>query len=112
MSVVAPLRSETFAANRAHSRMVFSVNADAGVSRRTRVHEAGSLRVRFPNGERADTLDAVMVNTAGGMTGGDRFDLAVDVGSGAKLTVTTAAAEKIYRSLRARHRHCREAFGR
>ncbi|HEX4411871.1 MAG TPA: urease accessory protein UreD [Xanthobacteraceae bacterium] len=99
MSVVATLRSETFAANRARARIAFGVNADAGVSRRTRVHEAGSLRVRFPNGLRADTLDAVMVNTAGGMTGGDRFDVAIDVGAGAKLTVTTAAAEKIYRSL-------------
>ena len=33
------------------------------------------------------------------MAGGDRFDLDVDVGDGAALTVTTAAAEKIYRAL-------------
>ena len=33
------------------------------------------------------------------MTGGDRFDIDLDVGKGAALTVTTAAAEKIYRSL-------------
>jgi urease accessory protein len=33
------------------------------------------------------------------MTGGDRFDIDVKVGAGARLTVTTAAAEKIYRSL-------------
>jgi urease accessory protein len=63
------------------------------------VHEAGSLRVRFPNGERGGALDAVMVNTAGGMAGGDRFDIDVTVGAGARLTATTAAAEKIYRSL-------------
>ncbi len=99
MSAIASLRSETFAANRAHGRIAFSVNSDAGISRRSRVHEAGSLRVRFPNGERADTLEAVTVNTAGGMTGGDRFDIAIEVGAGARLTVTTAAAEKIYRSL-------------
>ena len=48
---------------------------------------------------RPDTLDAVIVNTAGGMTGGDRFGIDVTVGAGARLTVTTAAAEKIYRSL-------------
>jgi urease accessory protein len=33
------------------------------------------------------------------MTGGDRFDIDIKVDAGAGLTVTTAAAEKIYRSL-------------
>ena len=33
------------------------------------------------------------------MAGGDRFDVDIKVGAGARLTVTTAAAEKIYRSL-------------
>lgn len=54
--------------------------------------------MRFPNGN-GRTLEAVVVNTAGGMTGGDRFDLDIQVGADASLTVTTAAAEKIYRSL-------------
>ena len=40
-----------------------------------------------------------IVNTAGGMTGGDRFDIDINVGAGARLSVTTAAAEKVYRSL-------------
>ena len=46
-----------------------------------------------------DALDAVIVNTAGGMTGGDHFDIDIAVEAGARLTVTTAAAEKVYRSL-------------
>lgn len=88
--------AKTFAANRATGRVAFSVNAADGVSRRARVHEDGSLRVRFPNGP---LLEAVTVNSAGGMTGGDRFDFDVTVGDGASLTMTTAAAEKVYRSL-------------
>jgi urease accessory protein len=88
-----------FAANRAVGRVALAVAAAAGESRRARVHEAGSLRVRFPNGTSRATLDAVIVNTAGGMTGGDRFDIDIAVGAGARLTVTTAAAEKVYRSL-------------
>jgi urease accessory protein len=88
-----------FAANRAVGRVALAVAAAAGESRRARVHEAGSLRVRFPNGMSRATLDAVIVNTAGGMTGGDRFDIDIAVGAGARLTVTTAAAEKVYRSL-------------
>ena len=63
------------------------------------MHESGSLRVRFPNGLSRDTLDAVVVNTAGGMTGGDDFGIDIEVGAKARLTVTTASAEKIYRSL-------------
>jgi urease accessory protein len=93
------LRNEIFAGNRAVGRLAFTVAAAPGGSRRGRVHEAGSLRVRFPNGPSEATLDAVIVNTAGGMAGGDRFDIDVKVGIGAKLTVTTATAEKIYRSL-------------
>jgi urease accessory protein len=89
----------TFASNRATGDIALSVAAVAGASRRARVHEAGSLRVRFPNSHNAGTLDAVIVNTAGGMTGGDRFTVGIDIGAGARLTVTSAAAEKVYRSL-------------
>jgi urease accessory protein len=95
----APLRNEIFAGNRAVGRVAFTVAAGPGGSRRGRVHESGSLRVRFPNGNSLAALDAVIVNTGGGMTGGDRFDVDIKVGTGARLSVTTAAAEKIYRSL-------------
>jgi urease accessory protein len=95
----APLPNEIFAGNRAEGRIAFTVAAGPGGSRRGRVHEAGSLRVRFPNGNSQAALDAVIVNTGGGMTGGDRFAIDIEVGAGARLTVTTAAAEKIYRSL-------------
>jgi urease accessory protein len=95
----APLRNEIFAGNRAVGRVAFTVASALGGSRRGRVHEAGSLRVRFPNGNSKTTLDAVIVNTAGGMAGGDCFDVDIKIGAGARLTVTTAAAEKIYRSL-------------
>ena len=43
----------------------------------------------------------MFVNTAGGVAGGDRFDIDIAAGEGARLVVTTAAAEKIYRADRA-----------
>jgi urease accessory protein len=89
---------ETFAANRAVGRVALEVAMRAGVTRRLRVSEEGSLRVRCP-GSPAQELEAVIVNTAGGIAGGDRFTLDVNVGPGAQLVVTTAAAEKIYRTL-------------
>jgi urease accessory protein len=94
-----PSASEIFAGNRGAGRIALSVKAEEGVSRRGRVHEAGMLRVRFPHAETSGALDAVIINTAGGMTGGDRCNIDINVEAGAAATVTTAAAEKIYRSL-------------
>jgi urease accessory protein len=89
---------ETFAANRAIGRVTLEVAASGGVTRRARVREEGSLRVRCP-GPPAPELEAVIVNTAGGVAGGDHFALDVNVAPGARLVVTTAAAEKVYRTL-------------
>lgn len=97
-AVAAPDRSDTFTANRAVGRIALTVQSRAGVTRRLRLREEGSLRLRFP-GAPASELEAVIVNTAGGIAGGDRFQLDMTVAPGARLLVTTAAAEKIYRTL-------------
>jgi urease accessory protein len=91
-------QQDIFAANRATGHIALTVAARDGRTRRTRVHEDGSLRVRFPNGA-PEQLEATIVNTAGGMAGGDRFAIEVAVEPGADLVVGAAAAEKIYRSL-------------
>ena len=96
-SVTNAEQTRTFAANRATGHIALSVSAHAGITRRTRVHEDGSLRVRFPNAT-PQALEAVLVNTGGGMTGGDHFSIELAVGEGASLIFGTAAAEKIYRS--------------
>jgi len=90
MDAVAANFAEIFAANRAVGEIALTVKSIAGRSRRTDTREAGSLRVRFPSAG-AD-LEAVIINTAGGAAGGDRYDLDVTVGADARLTVTTAAA--------------------
>jgi urease accessory protein len=89
--------SAIFAANRAQGSVSFDVQLAEGVTRRRTLHESGSLRVRFPSPE-AEGLSAVFVNTAGGIAGGDRFDIEIAAGEGSRLVVTTAAAEKIYRA--------------
>lgn len=61
-----------------------------------RVAESGGYRVRFPRS--ALGCEGVLINTGGGMTGGDRLSLDVLVRDGAAATLTTQAAEKIYRS--------------
>jgi len=89
--------SASFAANRARGAVTFDVHLIEGRTRRRQLHESGSLRVRFPSPE-DDGLTAMFVNTAGGAAGGDRFDIDITAGEGARLTMSTAAAEKIYRS--------------
>jgi urease accessory protein len=89
---------DIFAANRARGSIAVGAEAVAGVTRRAVVREEGSLRVRFP-GPLVPALQAVIVNTAGGTAGGDRYEIACHAGAGADLTVSTAAAEKAYRSI-------------
>jgi urease accessory protein len=87
-----------FAANRAIGRVTLSARRADGTTRRERVHEQGAWRVRCP-GPPAGELEAMIVNTAGGMAGGDRLELDFAVGPRARLLVTSAAAEKVYRTL-------------
>ena len=89
---------KVFAGNRSAGRIALSVAMERGTTRRRQVYEDGPLRVRFPHSS-SRALEAMIVNTAGGIAGGDRHDLSVNVGDGAALGVTTAAAEKIYRAL-------------
>ena len=89
---------DAFVANRAVGRITLAVGAHGNRTRRLAVHEAGSLRVRFPNAS-TDLLEAVFINTAGGMTGGDDFSVKISLGARAQLIASTAAAEKIYRSV-------------
>ena len=89
--------SSVFEANRARGAVRFDVHARDGVTRRGTLHESGSLRVRFPSPE-GEGLSGVFVNTAGGVAGGDNFDIEIAAAEGARLTLTTAAAEKVYRA--------------
>jgi urease accessory protein len=59
------------------------------------LHQAGSLYARFP---RAQGRTAVMLNNAGGVAGGDALTVDVAWGEGTRATVTSAAAERIYRA--------------
>jgi urease accessory protein len=93
----ASAKSAIFAANRARGAVSFDVHRKDGSTRRRHLHESGSLRVRFPSPE-TEGLSAVLVNTAGGIAGGDRFDIDIATGEDTRLTVTTAAAEKVYRA--------------
>jgi urease accessory protein len=70
---------------------------DHGKTRLVNLRQSGSMKLVFPQTHRTDA-EAILVNTAGGVTGGDRFDLSAEAGAGATLTLTTQAAERAYRA--------------
>lgn len=63
-----------------------------------RLFQEGAARARMPRVGGGGPPEAVLINTAGGLTGGDRFDTEVRVRAGARAVVTTQASEKIYRA--------------
>jgi urease accessory protein len=63
------------------------------------LHQSGAARVRFPRPAAGDAPEAVLLNTAGGLTGGDRIEVEVKLAARCSATVTSAAAEKVYRAL-------------
>ncbi|TJV47927.1 MAG: urease accessory protein UreD, partial [Mesorhizobium sp.] len=70
---------------------------NGGRTRLRRLYQDGSAKIRMP-AVSADPLEAVLINTAGGLTGGDRLGWEVDVGAGASASITTQACEKVYRA--------------
>ena len=62
-----------------------------------RLHQSGSLKALFP-ASRQQTLNAVFLNTSGGVTGGDRFSIEAEAEEGAQLMLTSQAAERLYRA--------------
>ena len=95
---------------RAQATVRLSFKAQGGTTALDTLHQAGAGRARFPNpveGGASSQAQAILLNMAGGLTGGDRFDVDLGMGAAARATVTTAAAEKIYRSLHGDPAHIR-----
>jgi urease accessory protein len=68
-----------------------------GRTRLRNLFQDGAAKIRMPRSEH-DPLEAILINTAGGLTGGDRLGWDIDIGSAASAVITTQASEKIYRA--------------
>jgi urease accessory protein len=82
-----------------HQRAEGAATLEVGPGGIIRLHQKAPLRLLFPTPEANETLQAVLVNTAGGLAGGDVLAARVAVATGAAPLVTTPAAEKVYGSL-------------
>ena len=82
------------------ARGMLNISAMLGSGKQSRLkdlRQQGSYRAIFPRPIQG-TLEAVIINTAGGITGGDKFAAQITANDHAKISVTTQAAERIYRT--------------
>ncbi|MGR3466886.1 MAG: urease accessory protein UreD [Shimia sp.] len=86
----------TQALQRTRGRAALAVRPAPNGARIARLHQAGSAKIMWPRTH--GPAEAVVLNTAGGLTGGDRFDVTLDLAPGARLTATTQTAERAYES--------------
>ncbi len=69
----------------------------AGRTRLAELFQEGCGKIRLP--ETFDSsLEAILINSSGGLTGGDRLEWSLKAGAGTNVTVTTQANEKIYKA--------------
>lgn len=62
------------------------------------LYQSGCLRIRMPMPEPRCIPEAIIINTSGGLTGGDETSVNVHWQRGTSALLCTQAAEKIYRS--------------
>jgi len=82
---------------RAKGDVVLSSRPHGAMSVIGDLRQAGSLKAVFPRPQSA-ALDCVLVNTAGGITGGDTFSTKATASTNSHLCLTTQAAERAYRA--------------
>ena len=91
------LRDADLERSRATAHVVFEKVANG--TRVAHIYEAFPTRVMLPTIAGDAAREAVVVNAAGGITGGDRFELDIIALRGAHVAMTSQAAEKLYRAL-------------
>src|SRR6218665_455274 len=69
-----------------------------GVTRLATLYQDGCAKIRLPH-THTHALEAVLINTAGGLTGGDHMQWSAELADGGHMVLTTQACERIYRSI-------------
>lgn len=82
---------------RARGRLTLTLQDRDGATAIDTLYQQGCLKARFPRP--AAWHETVLLNTAGGVAGGDRLALRLGAGPGTRATITTQAAERFYRAI-------------
>ena len=84
-------------AQRARGQVRVGFVADGATTRLRDLFQSGSAKAMLPR-IHAGPPQVVLVNTAGGITGGDRFSCDISVSESASAIATSQTAERIYRT--------------
>ena len=91
--------SEVETHQRAVGELRLSVKLRDGETVLDGLRQSGCLKARFPRPERGAWMNAVTLNTSGGVAGGDSLSSTITLAAGTKATITAQAAERFYRAL-------------
>jgi urease accessory protein len=94
-----PWRPTPGAFQRARGCARIRLSADRNGTQLNDLFQQGCLKVRLPRPQCRGEVDVALINTAGGLTGGDAVDVDVHLDHGARATVTTPGCDRVYRSL-------------
>lgn len=85
------------APQRAWGKGRLSAKSWRGNTRIAELYQEGCAKIRLPK-TFDGSMEAVLINSSGGVTGGDRLAWAFEAGEGTSLCLTTQACEKIYKA--------------
>lgn len=85
------------APQRAFGKGRLVAKAAVGRTRIAELYQEGCAKIRLPK-TFDSSMEAVLINSSGGLTGGDRMAWEIEAGAMTELTVTTQACEKIYKA--------------
>jgi urease accessory protein len=85
-------------AQRAFGRLRVAFERRGDLTALAVLRQEGCLKARHPRPEPGSIAETVLLNTSGGITGGDDLGLDIRAGAGTRLVVTTQAAERLYRA--------------
>ncbi len=83
---------------RVDAKAAVSFKHNGKTTKLDRLYQQGSAKIRFPK-HYDESLEAVLINTAGGLTGGDFLSWDVSLNSDCNAIITTQACEKSYKSI-------------
>jgi urease accessory protein len=90
-------RTATTAHQRARGVLTLAFRRRGEATALTDLRQEGCLKARFPRAPGG--MEAVTLNTSGGIAGGDRLKTGIRLEDGAHVTLAAQAAERFYRAL-------------
>lgn len=93
------MRRPSGSIQRAQGEGRIGVRSQNGQTSLATLYQAGCAKIRLPKIYGGNWVEAVFLNTSGGLTDGDQVSFSADVDTGAELVATSQACERVYRAV-------------